>query len=204
MKATERLMVVFTIISAPVCGLVLSIATYTFRRGVRGNTPPPDGPPVRTNRLGISLFNAVAGALCLVAVIYGITELNTESQAAAADATKALEVDVTGQQWLWSFNYPTLGVQSNILNLPVGVPVKFVVVSKDVNHSFWPVQLGVKTDANDVVPTTIYTTPSKVGHLDVKCAELCGLYHAYMETDGNVMAQSDFNNWVTQNGGHTA
>jgi cytochrome c oxidase subunit 2 len=64
--------------------------------------------------------------------------------------------------------------------------------------------LGVKTDANDVVPTTIYTTPSKVGHLDVKCAELCGLYHAYMETDGNVMAQSDFNNWVTQNGGHTA
>ena len=45
---------------------------------------------------------------------------------------------------------------------------------------------------------------AKVGHLDIKCAELCGLYHAYMETDGNVMSQDDFNNWVTQNGGHTA
>jgi len=204
MRTIERLMVIFTIISTPVFGLVLSMATYTFRHGVRGDTPPPDGAPFRTNRLGIAIFSAIAGALTLVAVIYGITSMNSEALAAEKNAPGALVVEVTGQQWAWSFNYPSLGVQSNELNLPVNRPVKFIVKSVDVNHSFWPVQLGVKADANDVVPVEINTTPNKIGHLDVKCAELCGLYHAYMETNGAVMSQSDFNNWVTSNGGHTA
>ena len=82
MASIERLMVIFTIISTPVFGLVLSIATYTFRHGVRGDTPPPDGPPFRTNRLGIFLFSTMAGVLTLVAVIYGITSMNSEALAA--------------------------------------------------------------------------------------------------------------------------
>ena len=204
MKAIERLMVIFTIISAPVCGFVLSIATYTFRHGTRGNTPPQDSAPMRTNRLGIAVFSAVAGVLCLIAVIYGITAMNSEALAAERNSKNALVVEVTGQQWAWSFNYPQLGVQSADLNLPVDRPVKFIVKSVDVNHSFWPVQLGVKADANDVVAVEINTTPNKIGHLDVKCAELCGLYHAYMETNGEVMAQTDFEKWVTDNGGHNA
>jgi len=130
--------------------------------------------------------------------------MNSEALAAESDAKNALVVEVTGSQWVWSFNYPSLGVQSADLNLPVGKPVKFIVKSVDVNHSFWPVQLGVKADANDVVPVEINTTPNKIGHLDVKCAELCGLYHAYMETNGEVMSQADFDSWVTANGGHTA
>ena len=204
MKAIERLMVVFTLISAPVCGLVLSIATYTFRHGVRGDTPPEDGPGIRTHGLSVAIFSAVSGILCLIAVIYGITAMNSEALAAERNSKNALIVEVTGQQWAWSFNYPQLGVQSADLNLPVDRPVKFVVTSKDVNHSFWPVQLGVKADANDVVAVEINTTPNKIGHLDVKCAELCGLYHAYMETNGEVMAQTDFEKWVTDNGGHNA
>jgi cytochrome c oxidase subunit 2 len=204
MKAIERLMVVFTIISAPVCGLVLSIATYTFRHGVRGNTPPEDGPAIRTNRLGVAAFSAMAGALTLVAVIYGITEMNSGALAAERDAKDAMVVEVIGNQWVWNFKYPDLGIESHELNLPVGKPVKFLIHSVDVNHSFWPVQLGVKADANAVSVVQVNTTPNKVGHIDVKCAELCGLYHAYMETDGNVMTESDFNNWVSENGGHSA
>ena len=76
--------------------------------------------------------------------------------------------------------------------------------SADVNHSFWPVQLGVKVDANAQVTTVIHTTPTKIGAIDVKCAELCGLYHAYMETNGEVMSPADFNAWVVAQGGHTA
>jgi cytochrome c oxidase subunit 2 len=204
MFSIERLMVIFTIISTPVFGLVLSIATYTFRHGVRGNTPPEDGAPFRTNRLNIALFSTLAGVLTLVAVIYGITAMNSEALASEKNSKDALIVEVTGQQWVWSFNYPSLGIESDVLNLPVGKPVKFVVKSVDVNHSFWPVQLGVKADANELVPVEINTTPNRVGHLDVKCAELCGLYHAYMETSGEVMLKEDFNNWVSSKGGHQA
>jgi cytochrome c oxidase subunit 2 len=204
MKSIERLMVIFTWISAPVCGLVLSIATYTFRHGTRGDTPPEDGPAIRTNFLGVLSFGVMAGVLTLVAVIYGLIEMNSASEAAAKDAPTAMVVEVTGSQWVWSFNYPAQGVSSQELMLPKGQPVIFKIHSVDVNHSFWPVQLGVKADANDHQITTVTTTPNKLGRLDVKCAELCGLYHAYMETEGAVVEPADFNNWVTANGGHNA
>ena len=87
--------------------------------------------------------------------------------------------------------------------LPINRPVAFHVTSVDVNHSFWPVQLGVKVDANKLAETLADTTPTKLGEFDVKCAELCGLYHAYMETTGEVMKKADFDNWVIAQGGHT-
>jgi cytochrome c oxidase subunit 2 len=63
----------------------------------------------------------------------------------------------------------------------------------------------VKVDANRLQTTVIDTTPNKLGVIDVKCAELCGLYHAYMETGGEVMSVADFDAWVTSHqGGHTA
>jgi cytochrome c oxidase subunit 2 len=204
MKAIERLMVVFTWIAAPVCGVVLGIALYTFLNRHSGDTPPPDGPATRTNGPIVLVWSVVTSLLALVAVIYGITELNSSSIATAKNAEDAMVVNVVGNQWVWSFEYPELGVQSHELMLPINRAVAFHVTSVDVNHSFWPVQLGVKVDANKLAETLADTTPTKLGEFDVKCAELCGLYHAYMETTGEVMSLTDFNNWVIAQGGHTA
>ena len=204
MKAIERLMVVFTWIAAPVCGVVLGIALYTFLNRHSGDTPPPDGPATRTNGPVVLGWSVVTSLLALVAVIYGITEMNSSSIATAKHAEDAMVVNVVGNQWVWSFEYPELGVQSHELMLPVNRPVAFHVTSVDVNHSFWPVQLGVKVDANKLAETLADTTPTKLGEFDVKCAELCGLYHAYMETTGEVMTKADFDNWVIDQGGHTA
>lgn len=204
MKAIERLMVIFTWIAAPVCGVVLGVALYTFLNRHSGDTPPPDGPATRTNGPIVLLWSVVTSLLALTAVIYGITELNSSSIATAKNAEDAMIVNVVGNQWVWSFEYPELGVQSHELMLPLNRSVAFHVTSVDVNHSFWPVQLGVKIDANKLAETFADTTPTKLGEFDVKCAELCGLYHAYMETTGEVMTLDDFNNWVVAQGGHTA
>ncbi|TSA22491.1 MAG: cytochrome c oxidase subunit II [Actinomycetales bacterium] len=204
MKAIERLMVVFTWIAAPVCGVVLGVALYTFLNRHSGDTQPPDGPATRTNGPIVLLWSVVTSLLALTAVVYGITELNSSSIASAKNAEDAMVVNVTGSQWVWTFEYPKLGVTSHELMLPINHPVTFHVNSVDVNHSFWPVQLGVKVDANKVAETTAETTPNKLGEFDVKCAELCGLYHAYMETTGEVMTVDDFNNWVVAQGGHSA
>jgi cytochrome c oxidase subunit 2 len=130
--------------------------------------------------------------------------MNAQAVAAGKDARSAIVVEVTGSQWVWTFNYPAQGIETHELNLPVGVPVTFNVKSADVNHSFWPVQLGVKIDANAQVTTVIHSLPNKVGPIDVKCAELCGLYHAYMETTGEIQSASDFDAWVVAQGGHKA
>jgi cytochrome c oxidase subunit 2 len=204
MRSIERLMVIFTWISAPVCGAVVSITLYTFFNRHKGDTPPEDGPGIRTRGPIVILWSVVSSLLCLVAVVYGLIELNSADGKAQANAPHAMIVEVTGNQWVWNFHYPAQDVTTDKLMLPINQPVEFRITSVDVNHSFWPVQLGVKADANRVQVTLADTTPNKLGHLDVKCAELCGLYHAYMETTGAVMTRTDFNNWVTAQGGHTA
>jgi cytochrome c oxidase subunit 2 len=204
MNAIERLMVIFTWIAAPVCGVVVGIALYTFLNRHKGDAPPPEGVATRTNGPVVLGWSVVSSLLALVAVIYGITEMNSTSIAAAKNAEDAMVVNVVGNQWVWSFEYPELGVESHELMLPINRAVSFHVSSVDVNHSFWPVELGVKVDANKLAETLADTTPTRLGEFDVKCAELCGLYHAYMETKGEVMTKDDFENWVIAQGGHTA
>ena len=92
--------------------------------------------------------------------------------------------------------------ESDQLYLPVNRPVVFHVTSDDVIHSFWVVQMGIKVDANPGEVTTTSTTPNKLGMFDVRCAELCGLLHADMETSAHVVQSLCLRLWVIANGGH--
>ena len=108
---------------------------------------------------------------------------------------------MTGQQWVWTFSYPQNGnVESDQLYLPVNRPVVFYVHSEDVIHSFWVVQLGIKVDANPGETTKTSVCPDRIGNYDVRCAELCGLLHADMETNAHVVRPTDFNRWLADNG----
>jgi len=198
MQSSENIMVWFTVISAPIAGLVLAMATNSFLNRHTGDTPPEDGPAVRTNGPVVVVWTIASTLFALVAIVWGIVELNVQNVEAATTAKSAMVVEVTGSQWLWTFKYPEQNIETHVLNLPIDRPVIFDVTSADVNHSFWPVQLGIKVDANAVATTVVHTTPNKLGVIDVKCAELCGLYHAYMETSGQVMTQSDFDAWVSK------
>jgi cytochrome c oxidase subunit 2 len=123
--------------------------------------------------------------------------------ASAASAPDRLVINVTGQQWLWTFSYPGEGnVQSDVLYLPENRPVVFDVTSEDVIHSFWVEQMGIKIDANPGVVTQTSVTPTMLGTFDVRCAELCGLYHSNMETTAKVVSPADFTAWLTAHGGH--
>jgi len=197
MQADEDIMIWFTVISAPIAGVILAIAMESFLNMHRGDTPPEDGIAIRTHTPVVIIWSSVSVLFIILALVWGMVSMNTDAVKAATDAPNALVVDVTGSQWAWSFNYPAQNITTHTLNLPVDRPVTFNIISADVNHSFWPVQLGVKVDANRLTTTVIHTTPDKIGVLDVKCAELCGLYHAYMETSGQVESTTDFNNWVS-------
>ena len=201
MASSEKIMIWFTYISAPIAGIVLAVATHAIFNMRRGDTPPEDGPAIRTNSTVVGVWTIGSLLFVLVAIVWGLLEVNAQSIDAAANANKAVTIEVTGSQWLWTFHYPAQNITTHVLNVPVDVPVTFDVTSTDVNHSFWPVQLGVKVDANDHVVTVTHTTPTQTGPIDVKCAELCGLNHAYMETTGNVMSPTDWNKWVAAESG---
>jgi cytochrome c oxidase subunit 2 len=76
--------------------------------------------------------------------------------------------------------------------------VVFHVTSVDVKHSFWIVQMGIKIDANPGYTTETAVTPNKIGVFDIRCAELCGLLHAYMQNKVHVLSQADYDAWVTK------
>jgi cytochrome c oxidase subunit 2 len=108
-----------------------------------------------------------------------------------------LQVQVIGQQWAWTFRYPQFGgFETTQLMLPVGEPVQFNVTSLDVIHGFWAYTLGVKADANPGVNNVAYTTPQHTGQFQVRCAELCGIWHGSMYDTGDVLSVADFLKWT--------
>jgi cytochrome c oxidase subunit 2 len=104
---------------------------------------------------------------------------------------------VIGQQWAWTFRYPQFGgFETTQLALPVNQPVQFNVTSLDVIHSFWAYTLGVKADANPGVNNVAYTTPTTTGDFQVRCSELCGIWHGAMYVTGEVLTDSNFMAWT--------
>ena len=78
------------------------------------------------------------------------------------NSSNILQIQVIGQQWVWTYRYPQFGgFETTQLELPVGQAVEFNVTSLDVIHSFWAYQLGVKADANPGVNNVAYTTPKR-------------------------------------------
>jgi cytochrome c oxidase subunit 2 len=108
----------------------------------------------------------------------------------------AMVVKVTAQQWSWSFEYPATGVTTTEMHVPVGQQILLEMTSRDVIHSFWVPEFRPK---QDVVPgriTELRITPTVIGNYKVRCAELCGTSHAYMEAPVIVSSQADFDTWM--------
>lgn len=110
----------------------------------------------------------------------------------------ALQVKVTAGQWYWQYQYLDYGVTSTDLYLPVNMQIDLQMTSVDVIHSFWVPEFRVKQDLIPGRTVELRVTPSLIGNYKVRCAELCGLRHAYMEGAVNVVSQADFTRWISQ------
>jgi len=209
----EQTVFVFTLISIPITAFVFAVLLYSLIgwKHISGDEVPADqSPAIRTNTIGVVMWTAVSSLLAFFLVVWGLAELaqitansyGTIPADEQPEDSQALIVNVTGQQWVWTFEYPQYdGITSETLYLAKDRPVYFNVTSKDVIHNFWAVELGVKIDANPGAITQTGVTPDKVGLFNVRCAELCGMHHAYMETGIQVMEKKDFNSWAREMGG---
>jgi cytochrome c oxidase subunit 2 len=70
------------------------------------------------------------------------------------------------------------------------------VTSLDVTHSFWAYELGVKADAVNGVDNIAYVNARHTGTFNIRCAELCGLWHGHMAKHGRVLTVSAFHTWI--------
>jgi cytochrome c oxidase subunit 2 len=196
-------------LSVPVAAAVLVYLVYVlivFRE--REPDVVVDGPPIR-GHASIQLWWLVTtSVIVLVLAGYGSIRLLADGSGggqgpnpiATPEATKSdppLQVQVIGQQWSFTYRYPSYGgVETQHLELPVNTLVELHVTSLDVIHSFWAYQLGVKADANPGVDNVAYVTTKGPLTFNIRCAELCGVWHGYMFDTGRVVSKSDFTTWV--------
>jgi len=90
------------------------------------------------------------------------------------------EVSVTAQKWNWTFAHRNGAVGANVLRVPSGRPVKLVMGSTDVLHSFFVPSFRVK---QDVVPgryTSLWFEAKEPGVYQFMCTEYCGTQHSQM------------------------
>ena len=110
---------------------------------------------------------------------------------------EALPVQVIAQQWEFTYRYPTYGgIETAHLELPVGRQIALHVTSLDVIHSFWAPRLGVKADANPGVDNVAYVKPEQERTFEIRCSELCGLWHGYMFDTGQIVSEAAFERWI--------
>lgn len=135
--------------------------------------------------------------ILLLIVIAVPTVIYTFDLADEADASNSLNVEVTGNQYWWHFNYEGQEIQtSQDLYIPVGEKVYLNMVSSDVIHSLWVPSLSGKLDVNPENENTLYIEAYEEGVYWGKCAELCGPSHSLMDFKVVVVSKEEFDQWV--------
>jgi cytochrome c oxidase subunit 2 len=181
-----------TIICVVIFALVAGVALFAVWKFRAAPDDPDDGLPIHGHTGLEVVWTAIPAVLVTAITVYSGVILTQSEQLPPQHRV----VDVTGQQFTWSFHYPEADVTSGVLALPIDQPVELKLTAKDVIHSFWVPEWRVKKDAVPGITTTLVVTPTKEGTFTVICTELCGLGHALMRAQAFVLSQSGFQKWL--------
>lgn len=182
--------------------IIYSVLAFRVRPG---DSDQRDGAPIRGHMPSQIAWLATTTAAVLFLAIFGSAELLASNGAGGGEGPKPIakpsgsvfQVQVIGQQWEFTYRYPSYGgVETAQLVLPVNQEIEFHVTSLDAVHSFWAYELGVKADANPGVDNVAFVKVKKPGTFQIRCAELCGLWHGYMFDTGRVVPESEFATWI--------
>jgi len=181
-------MVFFVIIVALSAFFILK-----YRRR-EGDTYRPS--PTHNTPLEIA-WSVIPMGLLLVVFFWGF-EGYLDAHIAPAGAT---EYYVTGKQWLWEIRGPEGGATVNDMYVEVNKPVKVILTSTDVIHSFFVPAFRVKMDAYPNQYTTLWFEPNRTGDFDIFCTEYCGDEHSGMIGKVHVLSASDYETYLKEASG---
>jgi cytochrome c oxidase subunit II len=195
-KERERIDFVtwFTVaICIAIFAIVVAIMVYAILHFRAAPDDDSDGPPVHGNTTLEIVWTLIPTVLVTaIGIVSAVVLAKNDAQ-----ASDTLNVNVTAQQFSWSFAYPDAkGATFGTLRLPVNRSVELHFTAKDVIHSFWVQQFGQKQDTVPGIDTQLHITPTKVGSYPVICTELCGLGHATMRSQVIVMKEDAFDKWL--------
>ena len=167
--------------SVPVFVLVTTVVLFSvWKFRMRPGEETLDGPPIHGNTRLEVIWTAIPAIILVLLCSYAWVVLNDIEKPQANE----MRVNVTGQQFAWTFEYPQADgqpVRSTDLYLPNDKPVRFFVQAKDVLHDFWVPAFRMKIDAVPgittkyrVTPTGSVPTPSSVPSCAASGTRSCG------------------------------
>lgn len=175
---------------------------YKYRSGADAPEPDAERPSLgelpqgggQGRKLFLSLTLSAIIVVSLIAWTY-FTLLYVEASPPTEDGVgEDLQVDVTGYQFGWEFEYPN-GATSGTLRVPEDTAIQLIVTSRDVFHNFGIPSQRVKTDAIPGQYTDTWFIANETGTYMAQCYELCGVGHSYMTAEVVVMEESEFEQW---------
>ncbi len=113
----------------------------------------------------------------------------------------AMEIRVIGQKWVWNFEYDNGATSSKEFAVPIGKPVKLIMTSRDVLHSFFVPTFRTKMDVIPNRYTTLWFQATQLGPQQVFCTEYCGTDHSAMLAKVHVLQPAAYETWLKQHQG---
>jgi cytochrome c oxidase subunit II len=111
-----------------------------------------------------------------------------------------LDIYVIGKQWMWHAQHASGKRENNELHVPVGQPVRLIMTSQDVIHSFYVPEFRVKQDVLPGRYTTMWFEATEPGEYYLFCAEYCGTEHSVMGGRVVVLEPAEYEQWLRTSG----
>jgi cytochrome c oxidase subunit 2 len=173
--------------------IVAAVILYSILHFRAAPDDDSDGPPIHGHTT-LEIVWTLVPTILVTAI--GVTSAIVLSRDDAL-GKNVLRIDVTAQQFAWTFSYPDANnLTSATLMLPKDRSVQLRFTAKDVIHSFWVPEFGQKQDMVPGLHPTLHITPDRLGTFPVICTELCGLGHSTMRTTAVVMTPAAFDKWL--------
>jgi cytochrome c oxidase subunit 2 len=170
-----------------------ALALYAARRWRRRSAA--DVTPHTTHNTRLELLWSIIPLLVVMMIFFWGFKGYVSAAIAPNDA---IEIVVTAKKWVWQFEYPDGTRTLNELHVPLNQPVKLVMHSEDVIHSFYVPSFRLK---RDVIPgryTELWFTATEPGAQQVQCAEYCGKGHSDMSATIHVDTQEQYETFLRE------
>ena len=190
----DDLLNILIVISSVVFSVVVVALAYALFKFRAKPGDESDGEPIHGNTRLEIMWTVIPAIIVLFCGGWSWKVLDEIEERTGHEMT----VDVFSQQYAWSFGYPgkDFAYSQGVLHVPVNRQILFKLHSQDVIHAFWVPQWRIKKDNVPGITTTAVVTPTKVGHYQLICTELCGFGHSSMRAKVVVQSEKAFDKWV--------
>jgi len=172
--------------------LLIAVAVIVFAVRYRRRSADEVGAPIHGSLILELTWTFIPLAIAMVMFVWG-AGVFFQLQNPPADA---MEIYVVGKRWMWKAQHVSGQREINELHVPLGQPVKLIIGSEDVIHSFYIPGFRVKMDAVPGRTTTLWFEATKTGTFHLFCAEYCGTSHSKMIGRVVVLNPTDFQTWL--------